>query len=84
MVHNLIRKAGRSWSPDGFRSSWRKACATAGVFGATFQVRCGFAAMPALIQVGRIIQSSRNSGLDDALNYSADRMAKLIRKFLQA
>ena len=46
---------------------------------------CGFAAMPALIQVGRMItQSSRNSGLDDALNDSADGMAELIRKFVQA
>jgi integrase len=32
----LVTSAGRPWSPNGFRSSWRKACAKAGVAGVTF------------------------------------------------
>ena len=27
---------GRPWTPDGFRASWRKACAKAGIVGVTF------------------------------------------------
>jgi len=32
----LVNSDGQPWSPDGFRSSWRKACAAAGVIGVTF------------------------------------------------
>jgi integrase len=32
----LVSSEGRPWTPDGFRSSWRKACAKAGVAGVTF------------------------------------------------
>lgn len=32
----LTTKAGRPWTPDGFRSSWRKACSLAGIEGLTF------------------------------------------------
>jgi integrase len=32
----LVNSDGKPWSPDGFRSSWRKACAKAGVVGVTF------------------------------------------------
>ena len=32
----LVTSEGKSWTPDGFRSSWRKACAKAGVVGVTF------------------------------------------------
>lgn len=32
----LTTGAGRSWSEDGFRASWRKACEKAGVNGVTF------------------------------------------------
>jgi integrase len=32
----LVSTDGRPWTSDGFRSSWRKACAAAGVVGVTF------------------------------------------------
>jgi integrase len=32
----LTNSDGRPWTSDGFRASWRKACAAAGVVGATF------------------------------------------------
>ncbi|WP_343039417.1 tyrosine-type recombinase/integrase [Microvirga makkahensis] len=32
----LVNSDGRPWAADGFRSSWRKACATAGITGLTF------------------------------------------------
>ncbi len=32
----LVNSDGEPWSPDGFRSSWRKACAKAGIVGVTF------------------------------------------------
>jgi integrase len=32
----LTTASGRPWTPDGFRSSWRKACADAGIVGITF------------------------------------------------
>jgi integrase len=32
----LTNSDGRPWTADGFRSSWRKACAAAGVVGVTF------------------------------------------------
>lgn len=32
----LVNSEGRPWTEDGFRSSWRKACAAAGVVGVTF------------------------------------------------
>lgn len=32
----LTNSEGRPWTGDGFRSSWRKACAKAGVIGVTF------------------------------------------------
>lgn len=32
----LTTSAGRPWTEDGFRSSWRKACAKAGITGVTF------------------------------------------------
>ena len=32
----LTTKAGQAWTPDGFRASWRKACAKAGIEGLTF------------------------------------------------
>jgi integrase len=32
----LVNSEGRPWTPDGFRVSWRKACAKAGVVGVTF------------------------------------------------
>lgn len=32
----LVNSEGRPWTPDGFRSSWRKACLSAGVTGLTF------------------------------------------------
>src|SRR6185503_7600541 len=34
--HILLNSDGNSWTADGFRSSWRKACAAAGVIGVTF------------------------------------------------
>jgi integrase len=32
----LTTVEGKPWSPDGFRSSWRKACSRAGIVGVTF------------------------------------------------
>jgi integrase len=32
----LTNGSGKPWTPDGFRTSWRKACAKAGVSGLTF------------------------------------------------
>lgn len=32
----LVNSEGQPWSPDGFRVSWRKACAKVGVVGVTF------------------------------------------------
>jgi integrase len=32
----LVNTEGKPWTPDGFRSSWRKACEAAGVVGVTF------------------------------------------------
>jgi integrase len=32
----LVNSDGKPWTSDGFRASWRKACATAGVRGVTF------------------------------------------------
>lgn len=32
----LLNSDGRPWTADGFRSSWRKACAAAGIVGVTF------------------------------------------------
>jgi integrase len=32
----LVNSNGQPWTPDGFRASWRKACAAAGVVGVTF------------------------------------------------
>jgi integrase len=32
----LVTSEGQPWTPDGFRSSWRKACARAGIVGVTF------------------------------------------------
>jgi integrase len=32
----LTTADGKPWSPDGFRSSWRKACSKAGIAGVTF------------------------------------------------
>jgi integrase len=32
----LTNSDGQAWTPDGFRSSWRKACARAGIVGLTF------------------------------------------------
>jgi integrase len=32
----LTSSEGKPWTPDGFRSSWRKACASAGIVGLTF------------------------------------------------
>ena len=32
----LVNTEGRPWTGDGFRSSWRKACAAAGIVGVTF------------------------------------------------
>jgi integrase len=32
----LVNSDGQPWTEDGFRSSWRKACAKAGVLGVTF------------------------------------------------
>jgi integrase len=32
----LTTAEGKAWTPDGFRSSWRKACAAAGIVGVTF------------------------------------------------
>ena len=32
----LVTSEGKPWTPNGFRSSWRKACAKAGVVGVTF------------------------------------------------
>lgn len=32
----LTTSAGRPWTPDGFRASWRKACEAAGIEGVTF------------------------------------------------
>jgi integrase len=32
----LVNSDGKPWSQDGFRASWRKACAKAGVVGVTF------------------------------------------------
>lgn len=32
----LLTERGQSWTSDGFRTSWRKACAKAGIAGLTF------------------------------------------------
>ena len=32
----LVNSEGKPWTADGFRSSWRKACAAAGIVGVTF------------------------------------------------
>jgi integrase len=32
----LVNSDGQPWTADGFRSSWRKACAAAGISGVTF------------------------------------------------
>ena len=32
----LVNSEGKPWTADGFRSSWRKACAAAGIVGLTF------------------------------------------------
>jgi integrase len=32
----LTTADGKAWTPDGFRASWRKACAKAGIVGVTF------------------------------------------------
>jgi integrase len=32
----LLNSDGRPWTPDGFRVSWRKACAKAGIVNLTF------------------------------------------------
>jgi integrase len=32
----LTNSDGKPWTPDGFRASWRKACAKAGIVGVTF------------------------------------------------
>ena len=32
----LVNSEGAPWTPDGFRSSWRKACGAAGIVGITF------------------------------------------------
>ena len=32
----LVTKSGSPWTENGFRSSWRKACETAGIVGVTF------------------------------------------------
>jgi hypothetical protein len=32
----LVNTEGKPWTGDGFRSSWRKACTTAGIVGVTF------------------------------------------------
>jgi integrase len=32
----LTTAHGKPWTPDGFRASWRKACAKAGIVGVTF------------------------------------------------
>jgi len=32
----LVNSEGKPWTSDGFRTSWRKACAAAGVTGVTF------------------------------------------------
>ena len=32
----LVNSDGEPWTSDGFRSSWRKACAAAGIVGVTF------------------------------------------------
>jgi integrase len=32
----LVNRDGKPWHEDGFRSSWRKACAVAGIVGVTF------------------------------------------------
>lgn len=34
--HILLNSAGKPWTSDGFRTSWRKACAAAGIVGLTF------------------------------------------------
>ncbi|WP_082659230.1 tyrosine-type recombinase/integrase [Aureimonas sp. AU40] len=40
----LTNRDGEAWTADGFRSSWRKACARAGVEGVTFRDLHGTAA----------------------------------------
>lgn len=40
----LLNSEGKPWTADGFRSSWRKACAAAGVVGLTFNDLRGTAA----------------------------------------
>jgi integrase len=32
----LTNSEGKPWTSDGFRASWRKACAAAGIVGVTF------------------------------------------------
>jgi integrase len=32
----LVNLEGKPWTADGFRSSWRKACAVAGIVGVSF------------------------------------------------
>lgn len=40
----LVNSDGRPWTADGFRSSWRKACRSAGIVGVTFNDLRGTAA----------------------------------------
>ncbi|MER9396052.1 MULTISPECIES: hypothetical protein [unclassified Mesorhizobium] len=37
----LLNSDGVPWTSDGFRSSWRKACASAGVVGVTLNTFAG-------------------------------------------
>jgi integrase len=39
----LTTAGGKPWTPDGFRVSWHKACAKAGIVGVTFNDLCGTA-----------------------------------------
>jgi hypothetical protein len=36
----LLNSDGDPWTADGFRSSWRKACAAAGIVGAEVTPKC--------------------------------------------
>ena len=63
----LVNSEGKPWTADGFRSSWRKACAAAGVVGVTFNDLRGTAVTRLAIQGATVpeIASITGHSLED-------------------